>query len=105
MLKCFSGDTDMRTSFIPIAGACILGGVLMLIHKLTHKQLGMGDIKLVVVLTVYKGMQYILLSLFYAFVMCSIVATMGMLLKQLTKKDNLPFAPFLVGGMVITAWL
>ena len=101
-----SDDTVSRKDvFVQLGVSCMIGGMFILLRKLVHEQLGMGDIKLMVILAVYKGVENIVISFIHAFVICSIFAAIGLLLKKLNKTDKLPFAPFLVGGMMITTLL
>lgn len=105
VMEWYGNDLALNRIFIQIGMACALGGVLFLITMITNGQLGMGDIKLLVVLSIYKGYLYILLSLFHAFILCGIIAAIGLLLRKINKTTRLPFAPFLTVGMIITTML
>jgi len=67
-----------------------------------EKWMGMGDAFLVILLGLILGWPQILLGLFLAFATGSIYGIMLVALKKKSMKSQVPFAPFLVVGTIIT---
>ena len=67
-----------------------------------EKFLGMGDAYLVILLGLILGWPKILLGLFLAFAIGAIYGIILIALKKKKLKSQVPFAPFLVAGTIIT---
>lgn len=87
------------------------GGVIVLLiagfGKLLFKKdsMGMGDVKLLVIIGVYTGFPDVALCLFYGILVAAIVILGGMILKKLRRGDIIPFGPFIaVGTLVYLLW-
>lgn len=63
--------------------------------------MGTGDILLGVLMGIVLGMPAVLVGLFFAFVLGSIVGIILISAKKKTLKDAVPFGPFLVAGTFI----
>jgi leader peptidase (prepilin peptidase) / N-methyltransferase len=87
-----------------LVGALLAGGGLLVIHLISPRGMGMGDVKLVVLLGLYLGwlsLGHVLLGLLLGFVLGSVVG-LGLLAAGVRgRKDHLPFAPFLAAGAVM----
>ena len=82
-------------------GALIGGGPLFLLMYLYKKirgveGMGMGDIKLFIVLGIWLGWLNCLLIIFISAMIGSIVGIVGILIKKVESKQQLPFGPFII---------
>lgn len=69
------------------------------------ESLGMGDIKLIVMIGVYVGFPEVIISLFFGVVAAAITIFIGMSLRKIRLGDTLPFGPFIaVGSLVYLMW-
>lgn len=92
----------------PLIGDMLLaavtgGGVLLFLAIITRGGMGDGDIKFVAVLGLWLGLEPTLLILFLAFVLGGLSSTLLLLFKLKTRKDFIPFAPFIAIAGFISA--
>jgi leader peptidase (prepilin peptidase)/N-methyltransferase len=91
-----------------IIAAVIAGGFLgILVYFSKERWMGSGDVKMGVTLGLLTGYPGVLVALFSAFMLGSIVGIIAIILKykSLTKKSlklALPFAPFLIAGILVS---
>jgi leader peptidase (prepilin peptidase)/N-methyltransferase len=87
-----------------LIGAVAASGGLFALALLYPRGMGMGDVKLALLLGLYLGwlsLGHVLLGLFLGFLLGSI-AGIGLLVTGVRgRKDHLPFAPFLAAGAVL----
>jgi leader peptidase (prepilin peptidase)/N-methyltransferase len=85
-----------------IAG--LIGGAFFLIIVLiSHgKWMGIGDVKIGVLMGLLLGLNYLLVALFLAFFIGAIISIILLILKKKKLKSQIPFAPFLIGATFIT---
>lgn len=88
-------------SFLNGLVGMLIGGGLLLILALVPGALGGGDIKLMFVLGIFLGAKGVLVALFLAFVIASIISLLLLLFKIIKRKDYIPFGPFLALGTYI----
>jgi leader peptidase (prepilin peptidase)/N-methyltransferase len=88
-------------SFANALGGMVLGGGVLLLLALVPRVLGGGDIKLMFVLGMFLGAKGVLVALFLAFVIASIISILLLSLKIKKRKDYIPFGPFLALGTFI----
>lgn len=88
-------------SFVNAIGGMVLGGGLLLLLALAPGVLGGGDIKLMFVLGIFLGAKGVLVAIFLAFAIASIISILLLLLKIKKRKDYIPFGPFLSIGTFI----
>ena len=81
-------------------------GIYWLFKRITQKEgLGYGDFKLLALLGAWLGWYSVLLSLFVASVLGSMVGLFLIIVKKRDRRLPLPFGPFLcVGGWVSLVW-
>jgi len=84
----------------------LAGGVPMTaIYLLSRGGMGAGDVKLGAVLGVFLGWKLALAGLFLSFLSASVVGLLLIFSGKKTRKDALPFAPFLAaGGFAAALW-
>jgi leader peptidase (prepilin peptidase)/N-methyltransferase len=87
-----------------LIGAVVASGGLLVLALLYPRGMGMGDVKLALLLGLYLGwlsLGHVLLGLFLGFLLGSVVG-IGLLVTGVRgRKDHLPFAPFLAAGAVL----
>lgn len=79
------------------------GGLLWGVALLSRGGMGGGDIKLAAVLGLLLGWKLLLVALFLAFAVGSIVGAAMLLLKKVRLKEAIPFGPYLALGAVCAA--
>jgi prepilin signal peptidase PulO-like enzyme (type II secretory pathway) len=75
--------------------------VFFLISLLTKEKIGMGDVKLIGVISLFVEGSNIFYVLFFSLIMIFIFSIGGLLLKKVNLKTQLPFVPFLTAGVVV----
>lgn len=85
-------------AYAVVAAAGFLGFLVILSRE---KWMGAGDILLGVLMGLVLGMPAVLVGLFFAFVLGSVVGLILIAGKYKTLKDAVPFGPFLVAGTFI----
>jgi leader peptidase (prepilin peptidase) / N-methyltransferase len=88
--------------------------ILMALGKAVFKKdaMGMGDVKLLVMIGVYVGFPAVFFSLFLGSLVAFIVILAGLLLKKQSLKSTIPFGPFIaigslsyiLGGKLLIKW-
>lgn len=83
-------------------GALLGGGMFLLAHVISKGGVGMGDVKLMAVIGCYVGSGSILSAAFLS-VMSSAAYSITMLMfKKIKLKEEIPFAPFIFVGTMLT---
>jgi len=85
-----------------LTGLIIGGGFLLLIAIVSKGGVGGGDIKLMAALGFWLGWEYTILSLLLSFIIGGVLSLGLLVLKVKSKKDVIPFGPFLALGFTIT---
>jgi leader peptidase (prepilin peptidase)/N-methyltransferase len=86
---------------IYIIGSLIGGGVISLIILLTNG-MGWGDAELLFIIGLFLGVRLTLVTLFLSFIIGGIVGGVLIILKIKSRKDYIPFGPFISIGAVIS---
>ena len=69
------------------------------------ESLGMGDVKLLVMIGVYLGFPDVLIGLFFGILAAFVVIVGGMVLKKIRVGHTIPFGPFIaIGTLVYLLW-
>ncbi|MFA9422831.1 MAG: A24 family peptidase [Sedimentibacter sp.] len=90
---------DLIGSFL---GLILAGGLFLAIVIISGGGMGGGDVTLIGVLGFVLGVKYILLNIFLSFVLGAIISIVLLATKIKTRKDPIPFGPFIVLGFFIT---
>jgi len=80
-------------------GASLFFLVIVLFTR--GKGMGMGDVKLAILIGLLLGFPKVVASLFFAFLIGAIIGIGLILLKKKTLKSEVPFGPFLIIGIYI----
>lgn len=75
-------------------GALVCGGTLLLAYYISRHEIGLGDVKLFIVLGMYLGFSVAYLVLLLALVLAAIYGGINLLLHKLKAKQEIAFAPF-----------
>jgi leader peptidase (prepilin peptidase)/N-methyltransferase len=84
-----------------VAGGAVLGAAFGLLALLTPRNMGWGDVKLVISVGVLLGFvswSAVLLGLVVAFVLGAVVSIAGIVVRRWNLKSAIPFGPFLLAG-------
>jgi leader peptidase (prepilin peptidase)/N-methyltransferase len=79
-------------------------GALLIIHLISPRGMGFGDVRLAGVIGVmvgWLGLWYLAVALFLAFLMASVIGVALIATRVKTRKDAVPFGPFMASGAVI----
>lgn len=85
-----------------IYGGIMGGGTLALIILITKGGMGWGDAEICFVCGLFLGLKLTLLMLFLSFIIGSVIGLALIALKKKTRKDYVPFGPFIVLAFIIT---
>ncbi len=81
-------------------GGILVGGILLLCALVSRESIGIGDGLLFLVTGIYLGLWGNLVLLFLAAVLCALAGLALVLAKKYTRKQSLPFAPFVLAADV-----
>ncbi|WP_333860615.1 prepilin peptidase [Clostridium sp.] len=88
-----------------IYGGLFAGLFLALIIFATRGGMGWGDVEIVVVCGLFLGFKYTVFMMFLAFIMGAVIGFFLILLGKKSRKDYIPFGPFIVMSSFITVFL
>ena len=99
-------DIGWKDAFI---GALFFGGflyVVALVGKIIFKKeaMGMGDVKLGIMMGLFLGWKMSIMSLYVSFLVASFVGLVTIVTGQLKKGDRIPFGPFLAIGTILVVF-
>ena len=88
-----------------VAGACLGGGIFLLIALIYPAGMGGGDVKLIAMIGAFVGWQAVLVTIILS-AFCGAVCGLTLILLGLRgRRDPVPFGPFLaVGGIAAMLW-
>ena len=99
LINLFADYTDIINL---IYGSLAGGGTLLLISLLTQGGMGGGDIKFMAALGLWLGLKLTLLTLFLSFVIGGIGSLLLLAFKIKSRKDFIPFGPFIAVAAFIS---
>lgn len=85
------------------AGALLLAALLC--RLISPKAVGMGDVKILAVMGLCLGTDLIWPALFFSFVVLFFVCVFLLVTHRAKRSDSIPFAPFLLAGTLLAAFL
>lgn len=101
-------EGDTRGIAEAAAGAAIAFSVLLLIHVISPRGMGFGDVRLAALLGLFLGwmeLPNVAVGLFLAFLLASVVGVGLMVAGRRGRKDRVPFGPFLAAGTMLAIFL
>lgn len=87
-----------------LIGSLAASAALLVINLIYPRGMGMGDVKLALLLGLFLGwidLAHVALGIFLGFVLGAVGGVTLMVLKVKSRKDHVPFAPFLAGGALL----
>lgn len=88
----------------PVVGFLIGGGLLFLLAIIWPNGMGGGDIKLAALMGLFLG-RYVIVALFLGFFLGSVGGITAMSFFGKSRKDLIPFGPYLAGGSLIALYV
>lgn len=85
----------------PLLGAAIGGMIMALAMFVSRNGVGMGDVKLFIVIGAFVGSTEILATMFYTFMISALCGIVLLITKKAGLKDSIPMAPFACAGVAI----
>lgn len=85
----------------PLLGAAIGGMIMAVAMLISRKGVGMGDVKMFIVIGAFVGSTEILATLFYTILISVIGGVMLLITKKARLKDSVPMAPFACAGIAL----
>lgn len=85
-----------------LIGMAFGGGILLFIAFISKGGMGGGDVKLMAMIGAFLGWPDVVVSLFVAVLIGSLVGVLLVLLRIKGRKDAVPFGPFLALGAIIS---
>jgi len=76
-----------------------------LTYVVSKGSLGSGDVKLAILLGIFLTSDYAVGTIFYGCVVSALFSIVQLIRKKVTRKDELPFVPFLYIGLIITYFM
>lgn len=95
-------DLGLSLLFSSVAGALIGGGMFMVCYLISRGGIGAGDVKLFAVIGWIVGSGSILTVSFLTVMVSAGYSIIMLLLKKTSLKEEIPFAPFILVGTVLT---
>jgi len=89
----------VSSAFAGLAGGTFL---LLLTAFFARKGIGMGDVKLVGTVGYYLGFRVLMSDLILTMLLTVLIGAAGLLTKKVSLKTELPFAPFMAAGTILT---
>jgi leader peptidase (prepilin peptidase)/N-methyltransferase len=90
---------SMLISALAVLVACVLCCLII------KGAIGMGDVKLFIVMALYLGLDGIWSAIFCSLVVSFFVAIFSLITKRVTRKDNMAFAPAILIGTYLSVFL
>lgn len=84
-----------------LAGGMGVGGIFLLISRVTDEGIGYGDSFGIMVLGAYLGLWKIIEVLAFAFLILGVCSVVGLCIRKMNRGVMFPFFPFLTGGYAL----
>lgn len=88
-----------------ILGLLIAGGIFLLIVFFSGGGMGGGDVTLIGALGFILGVRLIFLNIFLSFILGAVISIFLLATRIKTRKDPIPFGPFIILGFFITLFM
>ena len=88
-----------------LLGLAVAGGIFLLIVLVSKGGMGEGDVTLIGALGFVLGVKGILLTIFFSFILGAIISIFLLASGLKTRKDPIPFGPFIIlGFFIVLLW-
>lgn len=100
----FIVSVDMALAMLIYEGIAVVGVFVlcMLCAVISKGSLGMGDVKLLMLMALFLGIEGICYSLFVSLVFSFVIASGLLIFKKKSRSDVIPFAPFILAGTCVS---
>ncbi len=96
---------DSLTIKNALLGLVVGGGLLLLVAVISRGAMGGGDIKLFAVIGLFLGLEKTIVALFLTFLLGGIAGIILVATKIKSRKDYIPFGPFIgIGAFIAIMW-
>lgn len=85
-----------------LGGAMVGGGFFLLLALLRRNALGLGDVKLAFLIGMMTGFPQVLQALTIGIILGGVAAAFLLLTRLRSRKEYIPYAPYLVVGCIVT---
>lgn len=101
--ECISNISNFKVILLDYLFGFIAGGGIFFIVKIINKNsIGMGDVKLISVLSLFIGFENVISCMVLSLLLLSIFSIIFLIIKKITLKDSVPFAPFITVALIIS---
>lgn len=102
----FLGGTGMLYSALSsISGGLIFAGLLFVIALIWSGGMGWGDVKMAALIGLIVGFPYVLMAMMLSFISSGVIAILLLALRVRSRKEAIPFGPFLsLGAFIALLW-
>jgi leader peptidase (prepilin peptidase) / N-methyltransferase len=97
-------EDDWKAFLTAVVGSVLAFNGLLLINLINPRGMGMGDVKLALVLGLYLGwlgLGVVALGIFLGFLLGAVIGVLLIAFRIRSRKDHVPFAPFLAAGSLL----
>ena len=101
IFELFFSDNAVGYLVSSLIGGFISFIVLIIADKITKGGIGMGDIKLISAIGFLCGIYTVIAVMILSLFSCAVVSVILILKKVKTRKDHLPFAPYIYIGYLV----
>lgn len=88
-------------NYVNVIAAVILAVILFFVSKISREQIGAGDIKLLIVISLIYGLSFTIYSMIFSLIIMIVFSVPLLIMKKVNLKSQLPFAPFYVFGALV----
>ena len=97
LLKVIFGEAGV----LEILSGCIPGAIAFTLAYITRQAIGYGDAALITVTGIYLGLSANVCLVLCALVLSALTAIVLLVIKKKRRKDEMPFAPFMLGSYIL----
>lgn len=94
----FQRETMVSTIISEVLAAAAMGSLCLICSVLMKGAIGMGDVKLLMVMGIFEGLTGIFSAVSVSLIFTFFAAVFCLVTRKKGRKDALPFAPFLMAG-------
>lgn len=103
LLDVFVAGTSWKIALAySLSGGLVIGGMMFIIALVVKNALGMGDVKMFLVLGLFYGLHDTYSILLISIIIMAVVSLVLLALKKVTAKTAVPMAPFVVAGFLLS---
>lgn len=96
---------DLEGFVSSLLGTLVAALIFALAFFISKEGIGFGDVKLMISVAFYLGLELFLRALFFISLISALFSLILLAVKQATKNTALPFAPFILAGTCVATLL